>query len=302
MCVGNAPVNTNDLYIERRMYTWLFVAPPTYSLFELGGSLWNKAIIPLSLPPGSRARAHIHKCMSARAPSSFLSYASRASTYQHLESVRLLRLISMCLLKPSIPFWQRACEKARSPDASISSEKKFDLAIRLLRRRHFAICCLSLCTGGKDTREVFRRVEAAQKTPVQCAKRLPKSVRSHIPPTRPPPPCRSSSRCVLRVRRESFNRATHPVTPAKRFLSCQSSVATCSSRVSAGVSTALRGSEYPSSLLATRNTQLNEKRDLTHTPSNLKPLRNDPTVSVQCYSSVRSIVRCSRRAPVIFYM
>lgn len=41
----------------------------------------------------------------------------------------------------------------------------------------------------------------------------------------------------------SFNRGTRPVIPVKRFLSRQSSVATCSSEGErlAGVSTALRG-------------------------------------------------------------
>lgn len=58
---------------------------------------------------------------------------------------------------------------------------------------------------------------------------------------------------VFSIGSQSFNRGTRPVIPAKRFLSRQSSIATCSSGVSAGVSTALRGSEYPSS--TPRNTQ-----------------------------------------------
>lgn len=89
-----------------------------------------KAIIPLSLPASPRVCTHIHiyrihtyiyteRRTPARAP--FLSYASRASAYQHLEGVQRLRLISTCLLKPSIPFWRRARERARSPDAPISS-------------------------------------------------------------------------------------------------------------------------------------------------------------------------------------
>jgi len=49
VCVlGMHVVNVYSLRKERRVYTWLFVAPPTCSFFEQGKSLWNKAIIPLS--------------------------------------------------------------------------------------------------------------------------------------------------------------------------------------------------------------------------------------------------------------
>lgn len=64
-----------------------------------------------------------------------------------------------------------------------------------------------------------------------------------------------------------------PDVYVKRFVICKLSIATCSSGgVNGSVSAVLRGSECPSSLLPTRNTQLNEKRDLAHTLSNLEPL------------------------------
>lgn len=192
-------------------------------------------------------------------PSSFLSYASRASTCQHLEGVHRLRLISTCLLKPSIPFWRRACESEVARCSAVSSEEIRFSNPSLTRRRHFAICCLSLCKAdGKDIRangRVFYRMEVSfQSQKCGFAKGSHRHARAHthdatfeIVRSRTDTanssrffiPTWSSGRRALpaartgRERSESFNRATHPVTPVKRFLSCQSSVATCSSRVSA---------------------------------------------------------------------
>lgn len=72
---------------------------------------------------------------------------------------------------------------------------------------------------------------------------------------------------------EMLNWRICPDVYVKRFVICKLSIATCSSGgVNGSVSAVLRGSECPSSLLPTRNTQLNEKRDLAHTLSNLEPL------------------------------
>jgi len=131
------------------------VAPPTCSFFQQGKSLWNKAIIPLfsSLPESVLARTRA-QTFTYRA---FLSHVplSRAPTYEHLEGVRRLRLIPMCLLKPSAPFRRRAWEpevaRCSHPLEEIRFSNPSRRYRRLLRRRHFAILLPSLLHGdGKN--------------------------------------------------------------------------------------------------------------------------------------------------------
>lgn len=184
-----------------------------------------------------------HTCANVRIPSSFLSHASRAvSTYQHLEGVHRLRLISMCLLKPSAPFRRRvlraevarcshSLEEIRFSNPSLGTVVFYDVDI-------LQFCCLFLCTPRRkgqcdNDRELLRRQSTLQSSALKAAREASsKIVRSDIPLMKQR--VRLSVRSPLALASDSFNRRTHPVIPLKRFLSCQSSVATCSSRVSAG--------------------------------------------------------------------
>lgn len=123
----------------------------------------------------SRTRAHVRKRSHTKL--FYLICLSRAPTYEHLGGVHRLRLIPMCLLKPSVPFRRRAWEP-RSLDAPIP-QKKFDLAIRLSSRyRLSSLTTPTFCNfvafpfaprrkGHCDNDcELFRR-ESTQQSPAQ---------------------------------------------------------------------------------------------------------------------------------------
>lgn len=149
------------------MYTWLFVALPTYSFFERGKSLWNKAIIPLSLSlPESvlartRAQTFAYRALLSHMPlsSPYLRALRRCSptTLNTHVPAKAFRSLSETGLRAEVAWCSHPLEEIRFSNPSCRYR-------RLLRRRHFAILLSSLLHGdGKDTAITTARAVPSRK-------------------------------------------------------------------------------------------------------------------------------------------
>lgn len=171
VCAGNArrkrirPAQGKDAYTPDCL--WHFLPIPSLSKegrYEIRPS--SSFLFPFLKSLGA------HTCANVRIPSSFLSRACRAaSTYQHLEGVHRLRLIPMCLLKPSASFRRRilraevarcshSLEEIRFSNPSLGTVVSCDVDI-------LQFCCLFLCAPRRkghcdNDRELLRRESTLQ--------------------------------------------------------------------------------------------------------------------------------------------